>query len=185
MAGIKNPLVPFFLRCIGVRIGKKSKFVGIPVCVKTGNSTMVIGDNFTCNSSFLSNLAGLYQRSVLVARFGGSLVIGNNVGISGATLYAKQSISIGDNCLLGANVKIYDNDFHPSDPQERLKNPNNGKSKPVVIGNNVFIGANSMVLKGVTIGDNAVIAAGSVVIKNVPAGYLCGGNPGQNIKQLV
>lgn len=115
---------------------------------------------------------------------GGILRIGGGSGLSGATVYAKQEITIGERCLIGANVKIFDGDFHPSDPQERLENPNAGRTAPVHIGDNVFIGCNSIVLKGVTIGDNAVISAGSVVVADVPAGCLAGGNPAKVIKRL-
>ena len=184
MAGIHNPLGTLMCKAQGVRLGRKVKFVGLPVCVCTRGSVMEIGDGCTVNSSFLSNLAGLYQRSVLVAR-GGVLRIGEDTGLSGATVYAKQEITIGENCLIGANVKIFDGDFHPADPQERLANPNAGKTAPVHIGDNVFIGCNSIVLKGVTIGDGATIAAGSVVVKDVPAGCLAGGNPAKVLKRLA
>lgn len=58
------------------------------------------------------------------------------------------------------------------------------KSAPVVIGDYVFIGARSIVLKGVTIGEKSIIAAGSVVTKDVPANCLAGGNPCKMIKYL-
>ena len=138
-----------------MRLGREVRFVGIPLIAKTRGSKMSIGSNCVVNSSFLSNLAGLYQRCILVARDGGELKIGENTGLSGATVYAKESIEIGRDCLIGANAKI-----------------------------NVFIGANSIVLKGVSIGSGSVIAAGSVVVKDIPSGVLAGGNPAKVIKEL-
>lgn len=182
MAGIHNPLASLYMRAIGIKVGRSVKLAGFPVAVRTGKSMLEIGDGCIVNSAFLSNLAGLYQRSVLVARGSAKLIIGRNTGMSGVTVYAKREIRIGDDCLIGANCKIFDNDFHPSDPEERLKNPNAGKSAPVHIGNNVFIGCNSLVLKGVTIGDNAVISAGSVVVKDIPANCLAGGVPAKVLK---
>lgn len=177
MAGIANPLANLVARAQGVKLGKGVRFVGIPAVVKTSGSMMEIGDRCTINSSFLSNLAGLYQRTVLMARDGGTLRIGHDTGLSGATVNARKRIEIGNGCLIGANVKIFDTDFHPSDPELRRRDPNAGKTAPVTIGDNVFIGANAMVLKGVIIGDDTVVAAGSVVVKDVPAGTLVDGNP--------
>lgn len=185
MAGLNNPFAHLLAKAQGVKIGRRVRFVGVPAIVKTRESIMEIGDNCIVNSSFLSNLAGLYQRSVLVARDGATLRIGSGSGLSGVTIYAKDSIEIGRNCLFGANVKVFDTDFHPSDPEERLANQNAGKKRPVKIGDNVFIGANSIVLKGVSIGANSVVSAGSVVVKDLPANCLAGGNPAQVIKELA
>ena len=106
MAGIHNPVGTLLARIQGVRLGREVRFVGIPLIAKTRGSKMSIGSNCVVNSSFLSNLAGLYQRCILVARDGGELKIGENTGLSGATVYAKESIEIGRDCLIGANAKI-------------------------------------------------------------------------------
>ena len=57
-------------------------------------------------------------------------------------------------------------------------------SVPVIIGNNVFIGMDSLILKGVTIGDYAIVAARSVVTKSIPAGEVWGGNPAKFIRKI-
>lgn len=90
-------------------------------------------------------------------------------------------VSIGNNCLLAPGVHVY-TATHPINPVER----NSGKEfgKPVTIGDNVWIGGQSVINPGVTIGDNAVIASGSVVTKNVPANTVVGGNPAKMIKTI-
>ena len=71
-----------------------------------------------------------------------------------------------------------DRDYHKFDSDiEQIK--------PVKIGSRVWIGCNSLIMKGVTIGDGAVVAAGSVVTKDVPAGAVCGGNPAKIIRENI
>jgi acetyltransferase-like isoleucine patch superfamily enzyme len=106
-----------------------------------------------------------------------TLSVGDSVGMSGCTVCAAQLVSIGDECLLGADVLITDTDFHPVEPDGRRWRRDGVKSAPVAIGNNVFIGARSMILKGVTIGDNAIVGAGSVVVDDVPNGAIVAGVP--------
>ncbi|WP_455281684.1 DapH/DapD/GlmU-related protein [Cupriavidus necator] len=105
--------------------------------------------------------------------------------MSGVTVCAVGSVSIGENCLIGANVIIFDTDFHPVEPLERRSKPiESARNKPVVIENNVFIGANSIVGKGVSIGDNSVVGAGSVVMTSVPANCVVAGNPAKIVRYL-
>ncbi len=169
---------------MGLKHGKKFKVVGSPSVFITGKGEITCGDSVTINSSFSSNYVGLYQRAILMARNGGKIHIGDNVGMSGATIYSRSSIEIGDNTLIGANVKILDNDFHPSDAEVRLKTPNeNFKIKPIKIGKNVFIGCNSIILKGCQIGDNVTIGAGSVLAGGVfPNGSVVAGNPARIVR---
>ena len=178
-------LPALMMKLQGITYGKNCVFKGIPIIAKSRSAVIQIGDKCRMNSGILANLVGMYQRTIVVARGNGFVKIGNNVGISGTTIYAREAITIGDNCLIGANTKIIDNDFHPVDPDIRLSTPNdNIASAPVKLGNNVFIGCNSLVLKGVTIGDNSVIGAGSVVVKNIPANSVAAGNPAKVIKQI-
>ncbi len=95
---------------------------------------------------------------------GGKIEIGNNTFINeGCIISSRKLIKIGENCNLGNNISIYDNDH------DYRRNLSVYVSSDVNIGNNVWIGANCIILKGVTIGDNSVIAAGSVVINDVSA----------------
>lgn len=127
-----------------------------------------------------------YGDFYLEARTGeAKIIIGSNVSINNnCTIIAdKATIEIGENTLIGPDFYCTNSDFHPLDPSQRLSTQYG--SRPVRIGNNVFIGARVTVLKGVTIGNDSVVAAGSVVVKNVPAGAIVGGNPSQVIRMLL
>ncbi|WP_431293731.1 acyltransferase [Pedobacter sp. P26] len=111
---------------------------------------------------------------------GSQLIIGRNVGMSGGTISCSLYIEIGDNVLIGSGAAITDSDAHPINPMLR-----NDSSQilmaPVVIGNDVFIGARAIILKGVNIGKGAVIGAGSVVARDVPEMMIVAGNPAKII----
>jgi acetyltransferase-like isoleucine patch superfamily enzyme len=130
-------------------------------------------------------MAWLYQRSIIFARAGAKVVLEDDVRMSGVTIYSRESIRIGKHTSIGGNVKIFDHDFHPIDPQERLDHPNSGmKTKPVDIGENVFIGANVIILKGSKIGNNCVIGAGAVVSGTFEDNTVIAGNPAVIIRKL-
>lgn len=179
-------LYNWIYKFFGVEYGKNLRLRGLPVLVSKTRGGIKLGDNVTINSSLFSNLIGLYQRTIIVARTPEALVvIGDDVGISGATIYARKRIEIGSHTRIGANVKIMDNDFHPIEPEMRLISSNqNMEIRPVVIGENVFIGTNSIILKGVVIGDNTTIGAGSVVSGEIPKNCVAAGNPAKVIKRL-
>lgn len=176
---IMRVLISFF----GIKIGRNYKFSGVSIMLQEGVGSIIIGENFTSNSSFLSNLIGLYQRSVIIAR-NGKVSIGNNVGISGTTIYSRKSIEIGDHCKIGANTKIIDNDFHSLNPEQRIIDDEKDiKSKEIIIGKNVFIGCNSIILKGTKLGDNCIVGAGSVVSGEFETDCVIAGNPARVIKK--
>ena len=107
------------------------------------------------------------------------------MGISGSTLNASTSITIGNNVLIGSGCLITDTDSHPLNWQERKEQQNDKTAcAPIVIEDDVFIGARSIVLKGVTIGKGAVIGAGSVVSRDVPDFSVVCGNPAKVVKTL-
>lgn len=145
-----------------------------------------LGNKCVINNLSTENLAGINHRTILAAPFEKSaIIIGNNVGLSGTSIYARGEIRIGDNVMIGVNVSIYDNDFHPVNPEKRLLNDfNNIAIGKVHIQKNVWIGANSIVLKGVTIGENSIIGAGSIVSKNIPTNVIAAGNPASVIREL-
>lgn len=108
--------------------------------------------------------------------------VGDGTRINGASIHATRAIRIGRNCLIAANVAILDSDGHGVAVADRGQH--NPSGRPVVIEDDVWIGANALVLKGVTVGRGAIVAAGSVVTKDVAAMTLVGGNPARFIKAL-
>jgi acetyltransferase-like isoleucine patch superfamily enzyme len=138
----------------------------------------------------------VYAGCSFAVKGNGACTIGDYTLLNGALIMCEEEIIIGSYCLISWSVGIADSDFHPLDPIERKKdcmvlNPFLAgdprppiKTKPVRIGDNVWIGMNAIILKGVTIGDNSVIGAGAVVTKDVPANVVVAGNPAQIIKQL-
>ncbi len=122
----------------------------------------------------------------LEAGFRGKILIGNNVLIHDYSfIYAHNNLNIGDNSMISPNVFI--TDFNHKFPHQKykhlLKSPTGYDDKKVMIGSNVWIGANSIILPGVTIGNNAVVGAGSVVTKSVPENTVVIGNPARIIKK--
>ncbi len=174
------------LKIMGVQYGKRFRLKGVPVIYNKKGASVRIGDNCTIKSSFLSNLVGLYARTIILTRIpGASIEIGDNVGISGATIYARSRISIGDHTNIGGNVKILDNDFHPVEVQARLIDDKDKiGTAPVKIGKNCFIGCNVLILKGSEIGDNCVVGAGAVVSGKFEADCMIAGNPARIIKRI-
>ncbi len=174
------------MKATKVKYGKNLLLQGVPVIFNKRGATLSIGDNVTVKSSFLSNLIGLYSRTIIVTRTPGSeIVIGNNVGISGATIYARKSIKIGDNTLIGGNAKILDNDFHPIEIEARnVDDKSKISARDVIIGKNCFIGCNSIVLKGTVLGDGCVVGAGAVVSGKFDDNCVIAGNPARVIKRL-
>jgi len=181
-----NALIRIYLLVIKIKVGKNISFKGFPIIIKTGRSLIEIGENTIIKSSFLSNLVGLYSRTIIITRTPYSkIIIGRNVGISGATIYARNSIFIGDNTLIGGNVKILDNDFHPIAVVNRNTNEENSiGSKPIVIGSNCFIGVNTLILKGTELGDGCVVGAGAVVSGKFPPNCVIVGNPAKIIRTI-
>ena len=152
-----------------------------------GNGNIEIGDRVRLNSSESGNPIGGMTSIVLAVYNPGRLEIGDECGISNSAIVCQNYIHIGDNTLIGGNTKIYDTDFHSLDITLRGQGPeiDTPISRPIHIGNHVFIGAHSIILKGVTIGDGAVIGAGSVVTKDIPAGEVWAGNPAKKIRRIV
>lgn len=174
----------FIMKITRVEYGKNLLLKGIPVIFNKKGARLKIGNNVTIKSSFLSNLIGLYSRTIIITRTSEAEInIGNNVGISGATIYARKSISIGDNTLIGGNVKILDNDFHPIEIEARNADIKEKiGTKPVVVGKNCFIGCNAIILKGTVLGDGCVVGAGAVVSGRFEDNSVIAGNPARIVR---
>ena len=136
--------------------------------VISDQSSIFIGEN----NHFRSHLQ-------LRAVHGGKITIGNNTFINtNVAITSLESITIGDRVKIANNVVIVD---HDHDYQNDM---NEYRCQAVVIGNDVWIGANAVILKGVHIGDHAVIAAGSVVNHDVPENTVAGGIPASELKHI-
>lgn len=150
-----------------------------------GKGTISIGNNFTFSSGDgINPLCKNMKGSIKLVD--GKINIGDNVGISSGCLWSQHEITIGNHVNIGGNCLIIDNDAHPVDFHlRRLTNADETIStKPIVIEDDVWIGANSIVLKGVTIGARSIIGAGSVVTKRIPPDCIAAGNPCRVIKKL-
>lgn len=144
-----------------------------------------LGNDVIFNSSSGANPIGGDTRMTIVVENSATLKIGNGTGISNSAIICHDRIIIGDDVKIGGSVKIYDTDFHSLDPRKRnTREKDIPNTKPVTIGNSVFIGAHSIILKGVTLGNNSIVGAGSVVTKSVPAGEIWAGNPAKFIKNV-
>jgi acetyltransferase-like isoleucine patch superfamily enzyme len=169
-----------------IKIGKSTVFYGKPYFCRHPESSINIGDNCIFDSSKFRNLIGVDKCCTLstLTKYA-ELSIGNSSGFSGVRISCSEKISIGDNCLIGANVLITDTDWHPIDPTRRQESLLSTEfSKPVTIGNNVFVGVNVIILKGSEIGDNSVIGAGSIVSGIIPPNVIAAGNPCKVIKTI-
>lgn len=163
----------------GIYLGKGVKFYGTPKIVISKNSVISLGNNVRLRSTSTSNLIGI-NRPCILSTHGGAdnfIKIGEGTGLSGTVIGSFSQIVIGKNVKCGANTLITDADWHLDDP--RTSPP-----KPIIIGDNVWLGVNAVVLKGVTIGENSVIGANSLVVKDIPANVIAAGNPCRVIKNI-
>lgn len=153
-----------------------------------------IGDDFTFSSGGAHNPLCRIQRGMIYLTRDARLTIGNNSGLSSACIWVKESVTIGNNVKVGGDCIILDNDCHSLDFQVRASKirMNTGYSQdytlansaPIIIEDDVLIGARCIILKGVKVGARSIIAAGSVVTKNIPSDCIAGGNPCKVIKYL-
>ncbi|TKK67525.1 acyltransferase [Ilyomonas limi] len=162
------------------------KTKGVPYIKIHKAGKIIIGKNFRMNNGFSGNVIGRQQRCIFNVK--GKLEIKNNVGVSSLAIVCHKLIEIGNNVLIGGNVAIYDTDFHSLNFEERTAIPEvktNVMSKEIIIEDNVFIGAHSLILKGVVIGRNSIVGAGSVVTKPIPPNEIWAGNPAKKIRSLT
>ncbi|WP_141742626.1 acyltransferase [Aeromonas hydrophila] len=148
-----------------------------------GLGTIKIGNNVILGS--YPSPGHKYGEMYLEARHkDGIISIGSNVSINnGAVIISdKDGVSIGDNCLIGPNFMCFDSDFHSILPSSR--HSNNYSSREVSIGENVFIGANVIVLKGSTIGKNSVIGAGCTISGYIPENVIVTCHKNNNVVNI-
>lgn len=133
-------------------------------------------------------LASFGEGSLILPRFqcdyGVHISIGANSFLNyDAILLDCAPISIGDHVSIGPRVQLV-TALHPVDDYD-ARRLGWESACPIVIGNNVWLGAGVIVCPGVTVGDNSVVGAGSVVTKDVPTGVVTAGNPGRVIRSIT
>lgn len=151
------------------------------------HSEFVISDNVTISDIKNVRVGRFFRVCPDVKMFtenGGSIIIGDNFFANYNCFFSAntEDIVIGNDCLLGPDVLII-NSNHDFRPNILVREQSN-VAKKISMGNNVWIGAKSVILPGVTIGDNAVVAAGSIVNKDIEANTLVGGVPAKIIKYI-
>jgi acetyltransferase-like isoleucine patch superfamily enzyme len=158
-------------------LGAKAWCSGTPEQIRLGRKTICRGI-LLCDSGL-----GLIEIGDLV-------YIGDDVIIS-----TREHIRIGARTMIAHGVQIFDNDSHPIDAGDRHADYLNlieGRprthfipSAPVEIGEDCWVGVNSIVLKGVKIGDRSVVAAGSVIAADIGDDCVAAGNPARIVRSLV
>jgi acetyltransferase-like isoleucine patch superfamily enzyme len=174
-----------YLQALGAHVGIGVTMLSLPYCRCYGSGSLRVGNYVTILNSLSENRAGIIHETVMIVASGSKLAIGNHVGISGAIIDAQAPVSIGERVMLGANCSLLTTDYHPLDAKERFERIEATVRKaPIVIEDDVWVGANAIILKGVTIGARSIIGAGSVVTKDVAPGVVVAGNPARVVKSL-
>ena len=160
----------------GIKYGKDCSFRGNTLFYKAPGSSISIGNNCSFNSNDRFNGRGINHKCILQTAENGQIIIGNRCGFSGVSIVSSIGVTIGNDVICGTNVMIGDRNDHENRYPE-------WQPKPVNVGNNVWIGMNSIIMRGVTIGDNSIIGAGSIVTKDIPADVVAVGSPCKVIKK--
>jgi acetyltransferase-like isoleucine patch superfamily enzyme len=153
--------------------------MGRPLIDIRKGSRLVIGKRVTLTSRNKGYHLNMHSPMKIFAdRTGAEICIGDETRIAGTCIHAYESIRIGKRCLISANCQILDGNAHDlSFPDVEQRIHSRGSSRPIVIEDDVWIGANSIILAGARIGRGAVIGAGSVVSGTVAALTVVRGNP--------
>ena len=167
MKNIRNVFILFksniYLLCKKINSHGKIKYKPIILIRKNStidskNGNVIMGNKVSIN------------RNVEVRANGGKIVIsGNNYINSNTIIVSHKQITIGKGTTIGPNVLIYDHDHNV---KKNKLNKELYTNKEIIIGNNVWIGGGTIILKGVKIGDNTVIGAGSIITKDIPANVI-------------
>jgi len=159
-------------------VGTAFRMEQLPFIV--GQGTIVIGDHVFLAGKSSFTFGNRFKDSP-------ELVIGDHSFVGHNCLLAvADSVRIGRYCRLAGGVSIADYDGHPTDPILRRTDPSPPEAiRPVVVGDDVWIGANAKILKGVTIGDRSIVGAGAMVTRSVPADVIVAGNPARIVKSLA
>jgi len=169
------------LRCrrAGIDPAPGLRLYGLPIIDSARKGSICFGRDITLCSRSEDTALGVSRPVVLRTMTPEARIsLGDGCGLSGTAICAANSVMVGARCLFGADAMVVDTDFHPLHPEGRCRAPLSAAgSRPVSIGDDVFVGARAVILKGVHIGNGAVIGAGAVVTRDVPAYAVVAGNP--------
>lgn len=173
---------------------KKSIFKNCQIIVEGFNNVLYIdkstllrdsyikieGNN---NKIFIGNNCSLKNLTIDMKNENSVIKIGDKTSIEEAriTSFEPYKIEIGKDCMFSANIVIMNTDVHKIYDIDTGLKINEGKE--ISIGDHVWLGIRTIILKGVSIGDNAIVAAGSIVTKDVKANSIVSGNPAKQIKK--
>ncbi len=180
--------VVFKFKCyiFGVNIGERINVFGSILINRAPQSQISLGNDCSLISSDKVAIATSVFSKVRIRTYSpnAKIIINDKVELNSTSITCRSTmIKIGYGTLFGPNCLVLDSDFHSIWPAEtRREIPAFDNDREVIIGKYVWVGTQSIVLKGVCIGDNSVIAAGSVVTKNVPSNCLVAGNPAVVVK---
>ena len=141
------------------------------------------------NELLAQKASGVWIEAPFFCDYGSNIYIGENTFVNTSCMFIdNNTITIGKNGLIAPFVQIY-TATHPLKASDRIVEEGNTsryltQTKPVVIGDNVWIGGNTVIFPGVTIGNNVTIGAGSIVTKDIPDDVLAYGNPCKVIREL-
>lgn len=116
--------------------------------------------------------------------FGETIEIGDRSGI-GINAFIRADVSIGSNVMMGPRVTIYGRDHNVDRTDIPMMDQGMGSFEPIVIEDDVWIGANATILKGVRISRGSIVGSGAVVTKDVPPYSIVGGNPAKVIRSRL
>lgn len=161
-----------FFKLQGLQIGNGTNLPKVKI---TWPHQVRIGNNCKLESNIFFKFDGILKQ-------GPSIIIDHNVFIGTNTEFnIRKSIQIKSNCLIASGVKFIDHDH--GFLKDNLINKQPGVELGITINEDVWIGANAVILKGVEIQKGAIIAAGSVVTKNIPSFEIWGGVPAKKISE--
>jgi acetyltransferase-like isoleucine patch superfamily enzyme len=166
---------------INIELGTNSK-IALHKIIRKEACSVLVGSN------------SLVQASIVFEKPGASVQVGDRSFIGGSQLICLDNISVGDDVLIAWGCTIVDHDSHSVVFSERRndvadwiggrKNWSYVPKARVKISDKVWVGFNSIILKGVILGEGAIVGAGSVVTKDVPDWTIVGGNPARIIKEI-
>lgn len=180
-----NLFFRIYFKCFkqNIKLAKGVRINIWPTIVLNSKASIFIGENVLLNSSNRTYHVNMFTRVKLMCDKPNAFIsIGKNTRIHGSCIHAFEKIEIGENCLIAANCQIFDSNGHSTEIS--LRHSNQGNTKPIKIGNNVWIGTGCVILPGTVIGNGSIIAAGSVVLGEIPEHTIFGGNPAKLLKKI-